>query len=922
MSVFVAGCQDDTQDSNQDSGQSENPVTANTPPVVELLGESVITIPANTPYVEPGVAATDAEDGDLTKAVRSDIANLNTGVPGQYEITYRVTDSGRLMSTPVKRLVIVTAPNNEQPTATLPPPITDIKLVGYTGHLEFVEIAELRSGSVVDLSLTSVDLLNVVADSADTSKTGSVHFKLNGPVTIDRWENKAVYTMTVDTVNLSIAENQLPVGDYTLSVTPYSLPDMAGQKGSVKTISFKVVNTKTTPSVPKIAAVDLVSVNEGTGDYVPLTRIVENSEIDLSKLSGQLVNIIAVSEDENKTGSVHFSLSGPIDINRAENTANYALQDESKHLNIGKKELPVGDYTLIVTPYAQPNASGEAGVPLMLNFSVVGSVAAPTEPTPPVANNDSYTFFAGSSSQPGKESPVSANDSFESGAKFVITQTPKNGSATMLDLGFFTYTPDAGYAGSDSFSYQITQNGKTSSATVSINVVSQSNGGSTGFTVFKPSADSKLIYVSSSVGSDSNNCLSEAAPCKSISAGLEKMRNGYPDHLYLKRGDVWREERLQNLHSGRSATEPAVITYYGQSGARPKLENTGNSLHIFKGAMKNFAFIGLEFSAYKMDTKNSAFTGTNPADIVMLGGNQNIWFEDNKFHHVEVVVQAWENANPTNITLRRNIWTGAYYTKSSFDRDKRPSNLYAAGVVGLTLEENVFDHGGWHATVPGAAANMYNHNVYIQSSVDGSKLVMRNNIITRGSSHGAQLRSGGIAENNFFARNTVGLLMGYDAQSGHKAYAMRNVITEGGSMVKGDKPCSGANLCTQAVWGLHIEANDVADYQAIGNIVSSKTTVSDDLWTLTFKALNLAGLNGLTDSRIKGSNNIEWNWKSIGTGNYPAPGRTLADYNQSLGGAKSFEAFMDVVLNRPLGQWDEKYTAGAINDYIRAGFGL
>src|SRR5690606_8421830 len=88
-----------------------------------------------------------------------------------------------------------------------------------------------------------------------------------------------------------------------------------------------------------------------------------------------------------------------------------------------------------------------------------------------------------------------------------------------------------------------------------------------GFTVVKPSADSKLIYVSSSRGNNKNSCLTEAAPCKTIGAGLEKMRKGYPDHLYLKRGDIWRGERMvNNLPSGRSASEPAVLTFYGTSG--------------------------------------------------------------------------------------------------------------------------------------------------------------------------------------------------------------------------------------------------------------------------------------------------------------------------------------------------------------------
>src|SRR5690606_15665788 len=158
-------------------------------------------------------------------------------------------------------------------------------------------------------------------------------------------------------------------------------------------------------------------------------------------------------------------------------------------------------------------------------------------------------------------------------------------------------------------------------------------------------------------GNDKNTCLTEAAPCKTIAAGVKKMRNGYPDHLYLKRGDVWRDQTLNNLVSGRNSKEPAVISFYGQSGKRPKIEVSSAS-NIHKTRIQFVHFIGLEISAYKMDPKNSAFTGANGANIVMLGAKENLLFEDNVFNHVEVIAQTWQGGIPKNLTFRRNIWTG------------------------------------------------------------------------------------------------------------------------------------------------------------------------------------------------------------------------------------------------------------------------
>lgn len=934
-SVFVTGCTVDVQDPNTTESDPTDPST-NTAPVIELMGESVITIPVNTSFVEPGVSASDAEDGDLSSAVYSNSMQVNTSQPGEYEIIYRVTDSGNMAAEPVKRIVIVSEPavTPEEPAVepgepeVLVPAIEAVKLVGFTGAQELVELSTLTNGSVIDLSQTSIDLLNVVADSADVSNTGSVHFKLTGPVNVDRWENNPIYTMVVDTVNLSIAKSQLPVGDYTLSVTPYALPDMEGQKGAVKAVSFKVVDNQIVSNVPKIAAVDFISVSD-TGEYLPVSRITEGSEVQLTSATSALANIIAVSEDADATGSVQFTLSGPVEISRAENNPPYALANETQHLALANGDLPEGDYTLIMTPYAEPNTGGEAGIPLIVNFSVVGTIAAPTDPvdpTPvesPVAKADSYTVLAGAVSQPAVA--VSANDTYVEGAEFRITKAPSHGSLTMLDLGFFTYTPDSGFSGADSFTYEISQAGKTSSANVSITVEEPSvTETDSGFTVIKPSADSKLIYVSSSMGSDANTCLSQAAPCKTIAAGLEKMRNGYPDHLYLKRGDTWRDEKMTNLHSGRSAAEPAVMSYYGSSGPRPKLENSSNALHVFKGKMVNFSFIGLEFSAYKLDPKNSAFTGDAYANIVLLGGNENILFEDNKFSLTEIIIQKWDSGAPTNITLRRNIWTGAYYNSSSFDQKKRPSNIYADGVVGLIMEENVFDRGGWHPTVAGAGANMYNHNIYIQKTTDGSKLLLKNNIITRGASHGAQLRGGGLAEDNFFARNAVGLMFGYwdPIPTGVRAYAYNNVISEGEPMIKGKDACTGPNLCTAAVWGLEYSAMGYADWKGEGNYITG--VFDNKTWSSKYSKLVRSAIHTHKDqaSTVKLANNVVYKWgnDSEGADKYPNAGRTLGSYNETLGGANSFDDFMNVVLNRPVGTWDSKYTASAINKYIRAGF--
>ncbi len=458
---------------------------------------------------------------------------------------------------------------------------------------------------------------------------------------------------------------------------------------------------------------------------------------------------------------------------------------------------------------------------------------------------------------------------------------------------------------------------------------------SSGFTAFVPSSDSRVIYVSRSSGKDSNTCLKPSAPCQTLYAAINKMRAGKPDHVYLKRGDTWRGESISRVQSGRSAAEPSVIAFFGDHGPRPKIESDQSVFKVNgKYAKQNVQIIGLHFYAYRKDPANPAFThGSSEfdADISLLGNNENILFEDNVFDLLEVKIQLWDGGTPRNFRFRRNIWTGAYYNGASYDRKSRPSNLFANGVDGLLLESNVIDHGGWNRHVKGAGANMYNHNVYIQYTCPAQGIAVRENIITRSSSHGLQIRSGGVVENNFFAENAIGISIGYtNHPMKNDAFARvnENVITEGHSMIKGIDACQGKNLCTPAVYGITGNDYGEATISLTNNVVHTLSS-QDTQWksapyATRFRSLKTStyGVGAATQQ-----SNISWQW-NLGekpdtrtSVRYADPGRTLADYNQHITGKKSAADFMNVILKRPLQTWDERYTAGAINDFIRDGFG-
>jgi hypothetical protein len=85
-------------------------VVINTPPTITLTGGSSVSVEQGSAptYTDPGYAASDVEDGDLTGSVSvSGTVDMNT--IGHYTLTYSVTDSGSLTAT-TTRDVEVTAP--------------------------------------------------------------------------------------------------------------------------------------------------------------------------------------------------------------------------------------------------------------------------------------------------------------------------------------------------------------------------------------------------------------------------------------------------------------------------------------------------------------------------------------------------------------------------------------------------------------------------------------------------------------------------------------------------------------------------------------------------------------------------------------------------------------------------------------------
>ena len=86
-----------------------NNSTKNYEPNITINGEETVICNIGEKYEELGATATDLEDGDLTKKIKT-ISNVNTEKSGMYKVTYEVVDSANQVKR-VTRDVIVT--NND-----------------------------------------------------------------------------------------------------------------------------------------------------------------------------------------------------------------------------------------------------------------------------------------------------------------------------------------------------------------------------------------------------------------------------------------------------------------------------------------------------------------------------------------------------------------------------------------------------------------------------------------------------------------------------------------------------------------------------------------------------------------------------------------------------------------------------------------
>ena len=129
---------------SDDDSHSINDITA---PIITVLGDTTISIPKNTIYIDAGATAIDNVDGVLTSSIVT-ISNVDTSTLGFYTVTYSVSDTEGNNSS-ASRLV----------TVFESPVVGDLKNGGY---VVWVNPTDPSKGLVSALVDQSTDIRGVV----------------------------------------------------------------------------------------------------------------------------------------------------------------------------------------------------------------------------------------------------------------------------------------------------------------------------------------------------------------------------------------------------------------------------------------------------------------------------------------------------------------------------------------------------------------------------------------------------------------------------------------------------------------------------------------------------------------------------------------------------------------------------------------
>lgn len=503
-----------------------------------------------------------------------------------------------------------------------------------------------------------------------------------------------------------------------------------------------------------------------------------------------------------------------------------------------------------------------------------------------------------------------------------------------------------------------------------------------GFTTFEIGPDSKVVYVSAEGDDNADGATPETA-VKTLTRAASLVRDGQHDFILLRRGDTWRGQSLQRFKSGKDAEHPLVIASYGDSKKLPRIEVSGFFINHDGQARNYVALVGLHFVLYPNDPSDPGFTGTAEGPLRYVGGGKNLLIESCHFEYGSIIVQSLGANHYEDVEVRRNVIEKAYRADKCDQVGPSgiySSHVDGLTIEGNLLDHNGWheDVEGACATIFNHNLYLNAHRLTVRDNIlsRASSISIKLRSDTEGDMRGT------LIENNYIVEGEVGISIGGNAEVPGRfvsSVIRNNVFSDIGrsqptgrtlawalDIIDNDElEVSGNYFLNQHKPGvsnsyaisLSRELNDISITKNLFYRVQGKNLVTSG--TAGHKNVEISG-NTFVDPSMKAclidhsgtfagytysenryyssANANSWfcgsggsldGWKSASgesdaqtaqpTG-FADPERSVETYAESLGLEPTLAAFIEAARLKHRLEYDPRFTANALNDYIRAGF--
>ncbi|MBL3576789.1 right-handed parallel beta-helix repeat-containing protein [Rhodovulum visakhapatnamense] len=389
------------------------------------------------------------------------------------------------------------------------------------------------------------------------------------------------------------------------------------------------------------------------------------------------------------------------------------------------------------------------------------------------------------------------------------------------DFGNVTVNPDLSLAlvltgetqtGALSFDYAVTHaDGTVTTHSASVTAVEGSQGGGWGagdFYMLESAEDGSLVIEHGDVHETVYVTGSEAGLSRADIAALEGMK-------VEQVNDYWLAKQTTYGFSEDMAVDQDVgsAVWRALTGPEPSshwlLLERGYSYDDFKGLIDpgivgeselHPIYIGAygegtapevtqEVRSFAETKKNIVVEGLTFSDGAALTNSENILLNDVTITGGTLIIKDAEGFTLRNSSIY-DVWRDASLNEEDgtwAPNLNRVSGFYMTSADGVLVENNFFDHNGWEdgydyarSAEDGQPPSMYSHNIYFSGF--NNDVTLRDNIIMRAASYGAQFRMGGVVEDNVFLDNNgaINPAKGGSDAFGNYSLVLGNVVTSAG----------------------------------------------------------------------------------------------------------------------------------------------